>query len=146
MKPFLKIFGVEELNGHSPFDVEMDIPSDLINLVKDLFPPPKRDLRGNPKNENYANPSDNNDSEEDADSNHKCDIIPGFVKNIQSLDLDTVKDRESLDSADADENNDSSNIKIEKFLMKEMGVLLFLNLKVCWDVITLYLLVFMQWN
>ena len=42
---------MDEGNGLSPFDVDMDIASDLINLIEDLFRPPKRDLWDNPKNE-----------------------------------------------------------------------------------------------
>ena len=37
-------------------------------------------------------------------------LIPGFVNNIQSLGLDKDNYYESIHSADADENHDSSNI------------------------------------
>ena len=47
MKPFLKIFGVEEGNGPSPFYVDMDTLYDLIKPTKGLFLPPKRDLQDN---------------------------------------------------------------------------------------------------
>ena len=42
----------------------MDSPADLINIIKDLFRPPKIDLWENTKNENSTNPCDNGDSEE----------------------------------------------------------------------------------
>ena len=66
----------------------MDSPADLINLIKNIFHPPKRDLRDNNKNGNTTNPYGNGDIEEDSYDNHSCIIIPDFVKNIQSLDLD----------------------------------------------------------
>ena len=62
--------------------------SDPINLIKYFLRPPKRYIRDNPKNENTTNPYDNGDIEEDSYDNHSCIIIPDFVKNIQSLDLD----------------------------------------------------------
>ena len=101
---------MEELNGLSSFDVGMDIPYDLINIIEYFFLPPKRDLRDNPKNENSTNPSDNYDNEDNYDASHTCDIIPANVKNIQLLDLDKNKDHEIVNSTDADKNNDSSNI------------------------------------
>ena len=91
----------------------MDIPDDLINIITDLFRPPKRGLWGNTKNENSTNPSDNGDSKEDVDDNHTCDTILGFVKNIHSLDCNKYKDCESIENVDPDENHDSSNIEIE---------------------------------
>ena len=90
----------------------MDSLSDLINIIKDLFFPPKRYLQDNPKNDNSTNPCDNGDSEEYTDSNYTCDIILGFVNNIQLLYLDIDKYRESIEIADADENHDQSNIKV----------------------------------
>ena len=97
---------MEEVNGLSPFSIEMDSPDDLINLIEDFILPPKRDLQDNPKNGNSTNPSDNGDSKKDYDPNHTCNIIPGFKKNIQSLDLDKYKDHESIDSSNADKNHD----------------------------------------
>ena len=63
MKPFLKIFVVEEGNGLSPFSVYMDTPAELINIIEDFFQPPKRDIWNNPKNEHSTNLYDNGDSE-----------------------------------------------------------------------------------
>ena len=79
MKPFLKIFGVEEGNGLSPFSVDMDIPADLIKPIEYFFRPPNRDLRDNPKNENTKNPSDNGYIEVDVDANNTL-FNPGFCK------------------------------------------------------------------
>ena len=105
---------MEERNGLSPISIYVDSPDELIKGTEDFFHPPKRDLRYNPKNGNTTNPYDNSDFEEDADASHTCAIIPAFVKNIQSLDLDKNRDNEIIDSADADENHDSSKIDIEK--------------------------------
>ena len=49
MKTFLNIFGVEERNGLSQFSVDIDSTYDLINLIKNIFLPPNRDLQENPK-------------------------------------------------------------------------------------------------
>ena len=97
---------MEEVNCLSPFAVEMDSPSDLINPTEYLFRPPKGDQLNNPKNEDSKTPYDNDDIEEDNDAKHTCIITPSFVKNINSLDLDKYKDRGIIDSADVDENND----------------------------------------
>ena len=116
MKPFFNPFGEQEVSGLSPFAVNMDSPDKLINIIKYLFYPPKRDLRDNTKYENSTNPYDNGDGEQDADANHTCNIIPGFKNNIQPLDLDKETDHESIDSAYSDENHDSFNIDVEKHL------------------------------
>ena len=47
MLPFLKVFGVEEGNGLSPFAVPIETPSYLLTVVEQFFKPPKRDNRGN---------------------------------------------------------------------------------------------------
>ena len=52
---------------------------------------------------------------------------PMFLNNIQSLDLDKYKYHESIYSADADENRDSSYINIGKFFIKDMEVVHCLN-------------------
>ena len=46
MKPFLKLFGVEEGNGLSPFAVGIDSPSDLVAMIEQFFRRPKADPRG----------------------------------------------------------------------------------------------------
>ena len=45
MVPFLKLFGVEEGHGLSPFALDMEDPSDLIEKITKFFKPPKRDPR-----------------------------------------------------------------------------------------------------
>ena len=91
----------------------MDSLADLINTIKYFFNPPNRYPRDNPKNEDSANSCDNGDSEQDADSNYICYIIPGSVNYIWFLDLDKDKDHENIYSAYADENHDLSNINIK---------------------------------
>ena len=39
----LKVFGVEEGNGLSPFAGDINTLEELLSLVKDFFHPPKRD-------------------------------------------------------------------------------------------------------
>jgi len=46
MIPFLKLFGVEEGNGLSPFAVDISSPKDLLSLVETFFKPPKEETRG----------------------------------------------------------------------------------------------------
>ena len=43
MKPFLKLFGVEEGNGLLLFAGDINTPEELLSLVKDFFRPRKRD-------------------------------------------------------------------------------------------------------
>ena len=45
MLPFLKLFGVEEGNGVSPFARTFDTPSDLIAVLNKFFQPPPSDPR-----------------------------------------------------------------------------------------------------
>ena len=49
---------------------------------------------------------DNGVNEEDVDATLTGDIVPGFVEEIQSLDLEEEKDHISIDSSDADKNHD----------------------------------------
>ena len=58
----------------------MDIPGDLIKLIRDLFHPSKRDMRDNPRNNYATNQVDNGGDELDVDATLICDIIPGFVE------------------------------------------------------------------
>ena len=46
MVPFLDLFGVEEGNGLSPFDTEINTPEELSDHLKAFFKPPKRGPRG----------------------------------------------------------------------------------------------------
>jgi hypothetical protein len=46
MRPFLELFGVVEGNGLTPFAASIDTTEELLEMVKEYFKPPKRDLRG----------------------------------------------------------------------------------------------------
>ena len=46
MIPFLKLFGVEEGNGISPFAVEIQSPAHLGCLIEEFFKPSRKDPRG----------------------------------------------------------------------------------------------------
>ena len=56
MLPFLKLFGIVERNGLSPFATSFNSPYDLSNAVKWFFCAPKADMRGSTStNANVAN-------------------------------------------------------------------------------------------
>ena len=55
-------------------------------------------------------------NEEDVDANLTGDIIPGFIEYMNSLNLEEEKYHFSIEIADADENHDTSAIKINCFL------------------------------
>lgn len=46
LRPFLKLLGVVEGNGLTPFASHIETTNQLLKMVKDYFKPPKRDLRG----------------------------------------------------------------------------------------------------
>jgi hypothetical protein len=55
MKPFLKLFGVKEGNGLSPFLCDITSQNHLQNLLVDLFRPPPKDIKANNNNDNGNN-------------------------------------------------------------------------------------------
>ena len=87
MKPFLNLFGVEYGNGPSTFDIDMDVPCNLIKLIKYFLHPPNRYPRDTHSYDDFTEKIDNGE-EEDVDANPPGDIIPGFAADIQSLNLD----------------------------------------------------------
>ena len=46
MVPLLNLFGVEEGNGLSPFDIKINTLGDLVRFVEQFFCPPRRFTRG----------------------------------------------------------------------------------------------------
>lgn len=46
MHPFLKLFGVVEGSGLTPFAVDIETTDEPLQMVKDYFRPPKRNIRG----------------------------------------------------------------------------------------------------
>eukprot|EP00957_Ditylum_brightwellii_P177655 13531902-Ditylum_brightwellii.AAC.1 len=117
MKPFLKLFGVEEGNDLSPFAVDINSPHERIKCIQNFFKTPKRDGRDNHRSNNATNlPTDASCEEEGV--NQKHGIVPNFVKDIQSIELDEYNVRESNDIADAVDND------VEKSLIKGMKAVL----------------------
>ena len=96
---------MEELNGLSQFYVDMESLVYIIKLIQYLFHPPKIDLRGKPINYDATNQVYNGGDVENVDATLTGDIIPGFVEEIKSLDLDEYKDHFSIYSADSGEDN-----------------------------------------
>ena len=77
MKPFLKLFGVEEGNGLSPFAVGIDSPSDLVAMIEQFFRRPKADPRG--KDTVIGDVDD--DEDPDAEENNADDFDEAPVVN-----------------------------------------------------------------
>ena len=65
MIPFLKILGVEDGNGLSPFAVSIETPAELAGLVRGFFRPHKKDTRGLTTSKNI--PSKNREEDEGSD-------------------------------------------------------------------------------
>ena len=106
MLPFLKVFGVEEGNGLSPFAVTIDKPSDLLALVEQFFKPPKRDNRGNSTladedvvAENVDPLDDEDDVEEICTSSNEGTSLPvGVLEHY----VDEIRQAAGDDSTDDD--------------------------------------------
>ena len=127
IRTLFNLFGVKEVNGLSPFAVDMEIPGYLIKLIQDLFRLPKRYLRDNPRNDDDTNQVDNGGDEEDVDATLSGDITPSFAEEIKSLDLDEENYHISIYSEYADGNHDSSAIYIDFYVID--GTRVFLELK-----------------
>ncbi|KAL9188604.1 hypothetical protein ACHAXT_006982 [Thalassiosira profunda] len=127
MKPFLKLFGVEEGNGLSPFLNEINEPSDLLALVNDFFRRPKRDPRemGQQPVAGIGGDSEELDEEEEEDEeeqdkeSEQGDFVPSFMDDIASVDVtgegeddeDTASVANNAVNADAGAaNNDGDDI------------------------------------
>ena len=66
LRPFLKLFGVVEGNGLTAFASHIETTDQLLQMVKDYFKPPKRDLRGFPSIVEVTNMEDvETDSDDD---------------------------------------------------------------------------------
>ena len=70
---------MEEVNGLSPFSVDMDIPGEIIKPMQDFFCPQNRYMRYNTRNDNATNQIYNGGDEEYFDATLTIDIIPVFV-------------------------------------------------------------------
>ena len=90
MPPFIKLFGVVDGNGLSPFASEILTTQELLQLTKELFQPPKHDLHGinaadgEVEEEVYVNDSDENDNivKNAGDTELSPNVVEAFMKDI----------------------------------------------------------------
>ena len=126
MLPFLKVFGVEEGNGLSPFAVTIDKPSDLLALVEQFFKPPKRDNRGNSTladEDVVAENVDPLDVEDDVDVKEICTSSnEGNSLPVSVLEhyVDEIRQAAGDESTD-DDLVSGNNEKEAAISMKDMG-------------------------
>ena len=104
MVPFLKLFGVEEGHGLSPFASNIEDPSDLIEKITEFFKPPKRDPRDKVPSGSaaeagqqdyepeYQNEHDNDDDPAVTGGSGHGEIsdayVEEFVKSMLQLDME----------------------------------------------------------
>ena len=111
MEPFLLLFGVKVGNGLSPFAVEIDTPSQLAKLIKQIFKPPKRDFRGTSsatttdiETSNEVVETHNNDSSEgDSVASH---IIASHGREINLADKELEDFSNDVDAIIVDDKNE----------------------------------------
>lgn len=103
MLPFLKLFGVEEGNGISPFARTFDTPSDLIAVINKFFQPPPSDPRDRQ--------TDGNDDEQpESDDEDPADGSPACLSTISANFLkERVEEIIELGDAEEDETRSSNN-------------------------------------
>ena len=104
MVPFLKLYGVEEGHGLSPFASGIDSPSDLIDKITEFFKPPKRDPRDKAPSIADVGCQDDEDEHHDNSVTQKQDdnggildiYVTEFVKSLLQMD---IEQEESNDTA-----------------------------------------------
>lgn len=144
MKPFLKLFGVEDGNGLSPFAADIDDPNQLSSLLKDLFKPPKRDPRDKapvtsnslPSNPNDGADCEDDDGEEEEDEDEdaleeasQSDFVPCFVEDINTTPDADEEESESVDGAESNVMSDQEEGIIESFFDDGATSIAYLELK-----------------
>ena len=87
MKPFLKLFGVEESNSISSFAGEINTPDERLSLVKDFFGLLRKDRWDISRQENNVRETvdDNGENEDDGmeiDVAEEVDFVSFFTKDI----------------------------------------------------------------
>ena len=134
MRPFLKLFGVDDGNGLTPFAAHIDTTDQLLELVKAYFRPPKRDLHGlNGSIELSTAIASEDDAEcirdDDADDQGlndgrdelAPDIVEAFMKDIAEAEAgsDTSSSNETIASEPSNINTMESfftNVNSSAFL------------------------------
>ena len=103
MLPFLKMFGVEEGNGISPFARTFDMPSDLVAAINKFFQPPPSDPRDRQTDDNDdEQPELDDEDQEDGSSAGLSSISANFLK-------ERVEEIIELDDAEEDDERSSNN-------------------------------------
>ena len=87
MRPFLKLFVVEESNSISPFAGEINTPDERLSLVKDFFGLLRKDRRDIARQENNVRETvdDNGENEDggmEVDVAEEVDFVSFFTKDI----------------------------------------------------------------
>ena len=117
MTQFLKLFGVDELNGLSPFAAaNINSPQDLLSLIKAFYCAPKKDTRdcGGVVGDEEEVVDGNEDEDEDVDEANDGvgDIIPVLANELLLAFQDTEGDgavAEVEDNEDSMEENPSND-------------------------------------
>lgn len=100
MKPFLKIFGVEEGNGLSPFACDITSPRHLHDLTVEFFKaPPKKDNTGENKDK-----GEDDDKEEDVGGCSSPTMISSHVHEINTIPSSVENAVEQADTIDNDDD------------------------------------------
>ena len=104
MMPFLKLYGVEEGHGLSPFASNIDDPNELAQKITDFFKTPKRDPRDRAPSADVA--GSENDVENDGDDvdvvvngEVSDDYVEAFVKSMLQMDQDTDEIGDATESS-----------------------------------------------
>ena len=93
MVPFLKLFGVEDGNGLSPFIKTFNSQEHMSMVLQQFFGPPKVDTRGRLRNQVVESTCDLDDIEAEEDNVSSIetgikDVISQFANEINKLDCD----------------------------------------------------------
>jgi len=100
MLPFLKVFGVEEGNGLSPFAVAIESPSDIQALIDKFFKSPKRD-----KWRNSTLADDDVAESVDLDEEDDVEEVSQDINSVNSLPVGILEHHE-ICQATSDESID----------------------------------------
>ena len=107
MKPFLKMFGVVEGNGLSPFLKDFESPDELADAIEQFFKRPKRDPRdsstGSVEEDEEDSLDDNNDNSNYMNDTSgmalSADYVKGKILEIMAMD----NEDDDIEMLDADE-------------------------------------------
>jgi len=111
MTQFLKLFGVDELNGLSPFAAaNINSPQDLLSLIKAFFCAPKKDTRdcGGVVVDEEEVIDGNEDEDEDVDVDEANDGLGDVVPVLANEMLVALNDKEDDGTVAAVQDNEDS--------------------------------------